>query len=100
MKTPNDFATSPAMFALNTLTAAAMIAGAVNAVATNADATEAASSSLAPITDASDSIMNYDTAAQQSLTPQFGQTTYLTTNTTSGIAIGGAPVDDTKTTQD
>ena len=102
MKTPADFATSPAMIALNTITAVAMIAGAVNAVAKNAEATEVTSSSFAPMTDASDSIINYDTAAQQSLTPQIGQPTYLTTNTSSysGGLNSRYTVDDSKTTQD
>jgi hypothetical protein len=90
------------MIALNTITAVAMIAGAVNAVATNAEATEVTSSSFAPMTDASDSIINYDTAAQQSFTPQFGKPTYVTTNTSSysGGVHSRFGVDDAKTTQD
>ena len=91
MKTPADFATSPAMVALNSIAAIAALAGAVNVMAVKAEATA--------VTDASDSIINYDTAAQQSYTPQFGKPTYLTTNTNSFTSTGTG-VDDTKTTQD
>jgi len=104
MKTPADFATSPAMIALNTISAVALIAGAVNAMAVNAmavnaEATNATTTSVAPITDSSGSIINYDTAAQQSFT-QFGQPTYLTTNTSSYTGTLNYTVDDAKTTQD
>jgi hypothetical protein len=102
MKTPADFATSPAIIALNTITAVALIAGAVNAMAVNAEATDATSPSSATITDDSGSIINYDTAAQQSYSSQFGKPTYVTTNTNSyGSGLGsGFGVDDAKTVQD
>jgi hypothetical protein len=102
MKTPADFATSPAMVALNTITSIAALAGAVNVMAVKAEATSATSPTLTNQNEVSSASINYDSATQKSTVLQYGGKATFTTTNTSSYQNGqtGYNTDDAKTTQD
>jgi hypothetical protein len=101
MKTPADFATSPAIVALNVITSVAALAGAVNVMAVKAEATCATSPNLTNQNEMPAAIIDYDSAAQKSTVLQFGgKATFTTTNTQSYTIGQPYGTDDAKTVQD